>query len=108
MVQRVASNYSTTRKAILDDTQSHVICRITPEAIRDSLGLSKSQCQALIHLLTLFCYVIHPIDSSAMASSVKILDPPAEVICDRIYNAYDPCLQLSSVSDAQNTLLSYS
>ena len=48
IVQRVASNYFATRKAILNDTHTHVICKITPKSIRDSLGLSKSQCQALI------------------------------------------------------------
>ena len=46
--QRVASNYSPSGKAILDDTHSHVVCIITPKAIMDSLGLSKSQCQTLI------------------------------------------------------------
>ena len=48
IVQRVASNYSSTRKSVLDDTDSHVICKITPEAIRASLGLSEAQCQAQI------------------------------------------------------------
>ena len=48
IVQRVASNYSTTGKAILDDTHSHIIFKITQKAIRASLGLSEAQCQALV------------------------------------------------------------
>ena len=48
IVQRVAPNYSPTRKAVLDDTHSHVIWKITPEAIRAALGLSEAQCQAMI------------------------------------------------------------
>ena len=41
-----------------------------------------------------------------MASSVKKLEPFEEIICNRIYDSYDPRLWLSIVSDAQNALLS--
>ena len=44
IVQRVASNYSPSREAILEDTHSHVIFTITPEAITTSLVLSEAQC----------------------------------------------------------------
>ena len=44
MVHRESSNYSATGKAILDDTHSHFIWKITPEAIRNSLGLFEAQC----------------------------------------------------------------
>ena len=48
IVQRVASNYSTTGKAILYYTHSHAICKIISEAIRATLGLYESQCQTMI------------------------------------------------------------
>ena len=44
IVQRVASNYSPNGNAILDDTHSHVVCSVTPEAIRATLGLFEAQC----------------------------------------------------------------
>ena len=41
-----------------------------------------------------------------MESSIKILHLSEEIICDRLYDAYDPRLRLSSVIDAHNALLS--
>ena len=41
-----------------------------------------------------------------MVLSVKSLDSSEEIICDRIYDDYDPQLQFSSISDAQSSLLS--
>ena len=42
----------------------------------------------------------------SMVLSVKSLDLFEEVICDRIYDDYDPQLQFYSISDAQSYLLS--
>ena len=41
-----------------------------------------------------------------MATSIQILHPSEEIICDQIYDSYDPRLLLSSISDSHNTLLS--
>ena len=41
-----------------------------------------------------------------MASFVQRLHSSEDIICDQLYDAYDPRLWLSSVIDAQNTLLS--
>ena len=49
---------------------------------------------------------INPFDSSTMASSIKSIHPFKEIICDRLYDAYDPCLLLSSVSDSQSAFFS--